>query len=129
MATKAPAETRSILIEFNSGDAQIVEGIPGDAKITYTHMNPGGGGHYNNAPCVRIYRGSSGGESGNQLAVFTDVKRFRDLSLSVKTRKVTRSETETTESQPGRKTARGAVSVVTQWMTDDPFAQLTNDAF
>lgn len=74
---------RSIIVDTNEG-AILVEGIPDDAKITYGPMTPGSKSYQGNERTLRIYTSNT-----NQLAVFVGVSAFRDLSLTVKKRKVT----------------------------------------
>lgn len=83
---------RSILIQRSGGHQQIVRGIPATAKLTYGPVNPGKQGY--GANCLRIYTAGN-----NQLAVFTDVAWFRDMSLTVQTRK--RSEKQNREAEHG----------------------------
>jgi hypothetical protein len=78
---------RTILIEKKDGSQVMVTGIPGDAKITFGPLTPGsrsGGYHTDGGQRLglRIYTSSE-----NQLAVFTDVKSFRDTALKVAERK------------------------------------------
>jgi hypothetical protein len=75
----APKPSRRILIYMDNGERVLVENIPANAKVTFSKVNPAGPG-FNSIPnAVRIYTVES-----NQLAVFTGVRSFRDLSLTVK---------------------------------------------
>jgi len=75
--------SRSIIVDTVEGPV-LVEGIPDDAKITFGPMTPGSKNSYDYAKVLRIYTSVS-----NQLAVFVGVTAFRDLSLTIKKRKVT----------------------------------------
>ncbi len=79
---------REILVHFWDDSEQIIGNIPDDAKVTFGRVNPAmvneamyaqpkGQGY-----CLRIYQ-----KGDAQLAVFTRVSWFRDLALSVKTKK------------------------------------------
>lgn len=85
---------RSILIQRSGGQQQIVKGIPATAKITFGNLNPGKPGYGSSDHTLRIYTAGN-----NQLAVFTGVQWFRDLSLTVQTRK--RSEKQNREAEHG----------------------------
>lgn len=75
---RPPAKpARAILVYHNDGKKVLVEGIPGNAKVTFGQVQPGVHGYGQNA--LRIYTAES-----NQLAVFCDVQSFRDLMLTVK---------------------------------------------
>lgn len=77
-------ETRTILVERTAGRYQRIEGIPKDAKITFSSVNPAAGrGFTHEGYCLRIYTSRE-----NQLAVVTDVVSFRDLDLRFYDRKV-----------------------------------------
>jgi len=75
--TAAKASTRKILIYLKDGRKRLVSNIPAGAKITYGPISPGNR-DYNGGNALRIYTSQQ-----NQLAVFTDVKEFQDLSLRV----------------------------------------------
>lgn len=75
--------SRSVIVETNEGPV-LVEGIPDDAKITYGPMTPGSKSYQGNERTLRIYTSNT-----NQLAVFVGVSAFRDLSLTIKKRKIT----------------------------------------
>lgn len=83
---------RSVLVQRTNGQQQIVGGIPATAKLTYGPVNPGKQGY--GANCLRIYTAGN-----NQLAVFTDVAWFRDMSLNVRSRK--KSEKQSREAEHG----------------------------
>lgn len=83
------SDDRTLLVEYASGKKQKIA-IPGDAKVTFSAVNPSSPGHYGNGYCVRIYKAKE-----NQLAVLTGVTAFRDLSLKVQ-EQVTKSKTRTT---------------------------------
>lgn len=84
--------SRSVLVDTLEGPV-IVEGIPDDAKITFGPMTPGSKSSYGYEKTLRIYTSTT-----NQLAVFVGVTSFRDLSLTIKKRKVT-NEGETVQVQ------------------------------
>lgn len=90
MATSA--NTRTILVFLKDGKRRLVSNIPANAKITYGPISPGRG-DFNSGNALRIYTSQQ-----NQLAVFTDVKEFQDLSLTVEnecvTQKIARSSAE-----------------------------------
>lgn len=96
----ATKETRSILIQ-RAGSQQIVDGIPATAKITFGNLNPGKPGYGNSDHTLRIYTAGN-----NQLAVFTGVQWFRDLSLKVRTRQ--KSEKQSREAEHGPKGSKVA---------------------
>jgi hypothetical protein len=79
---RVTTETKEILIFKNDGKQILVKNVPVDAKVTFSHVNPAGAGGWNGY-CVRIYKTES-----QQLAVFTGVESFRDLSLKVFERKI-----------------------------------------
>lgn len=100
-ATKTPAakETRSVLIQRRNGQQQIIGNIPANAKITFGDLNPGKPGF--NGTALRIYT-----TTNNQLATFTEVAWFRDLSLTVKTKQ--RQEKQNREAERGPKGSKVA---------------------
>lgn len=71
------SETRTILVIMNGNKRRKVSNIPSDAKITYAPVQPGSR-DYNTGNALRIYTSKE-----NQLAVFTNVQEFRDLTLKV----------------------------------------------
>lgn len=72
--------TREIVLIMENGDRKIVSGIPSNAKITCSGLNPGAKEGYGRNPVsIRIYTSAS-----NQLAVFVGVREFRDTSLTVR---------------------------------------------
>lgn len=84
--TASNSDTRSILIQLADGSYRRVSNIPKNSKVTYAKATPGAEGQVNTREvpwCVRIYATGQTGANANQLAVFTGVKEFRDLSLTV----------------------------------------------
>lgn len=76
-------ETRSLLVKLQDGTQKKIHGIPAAAKVTFGRVQPGEDRFGRGGYALRIYT-----TQNNQLAVFTDVAEFRDLSLSVETRVV-----------------------------------------
>jgi hypothetical protein len=103
---------RSILIQRSSGQQQIVRGIPATAKLTYGPVNPGKQGY--GANCLRIYT-----VGNNQLAVFTDVAWFRDLSLTVQTRKKSEKQERQAERGPAGAKVKTATEESYEWVDGD----------
>lgn len=103
---------RSILIQRTSGQQQIVRGIPATAKLTYGPVNPGKQGY--GANCLRIYT-----VGNNQLAVFTDVAWFRDLSLTVQTRKKSEKQLREAENGPKGKFVQTETEETYEWVDGD----------
>ena len=62
---------------------------------------------------LRIYTTAS-----NQLAVFTNVESFRDLSLAVKVRKVTKTSKGKTIEAPGAYSSSSEVVEDSEWEED-----------
>lgn len=116
-ATKTPTakstdNSRSILIQRSTGAQQIVRGIPATAKLTFGPVNPGKQGYGPN--CLRIYTAGT-----NQLAVFTDVAWFRDLSLSVQTRKKSEKQERQAERGPAGAKVQTATEESYEWVDGD----------
>lgn len=109
---KSAGNSRSILIQRSGGHQQIVSGIPATAKLTFGPVNPGKQGY--GANCLRIYTAGT-----NQLAVFTDVAWFRDLSLSVQTRRKSEKQERTAESGPTGKFVETATQETYEWVDGD----------
>lgn len=81
----ATPATRTIMILLKDGRKRIVSNIPSGAKITFGLVTPGTNRDFANKEYgLRIYTSAQ-----NQLAVFTDVKEFQDLSLNVEDECVT----------------------------------------
>lgn len=95
------AKTRQILILLKDGRKRIVSNIPANAKITYGPISPGRAGDYNGSLALRIYTSAQ-----NQLAVFTDVKEFQDLTLGVEDECVTTKVESQNGTGPGQKPTR-----------------------
>lgn len=103
------SETKALLIERNNGEHLVVEGVPVDAKVTFSGVNPskpGYGGH-----CVRIYTSKE-----NQLGVFTGVLAFRDLSLKVKKRSAKTAASSVTETGPNKQRDRAETTTEYEWV-------------
>lgn len=99
MAPRKTSEaTRSILVHTQT-DTLIVENVPASAKVTFGKLQPGKDGGYDRSNALRIYTSAN-----NQLAVFTNVLDFRDLSLTVKARKVKSKVSRKAEVGPNGKT-------------------------
>lgn len=73
--------TRTLLVKMTDGTQKKVSGIPDNAKVTFSKVNPGADRGYGDPYALRIYTTQS-----NQLAVFLGVTEFRDLSLTVESR-------------------------------------------
>lgn len=118
-ATK-PAASRSVLIQRRNGQQQIIGNIPANAKITFGDLNPGKPGF--NGTALRIYT-----TGNNQLATFTEVAWFRDLSLTVQTRQ--RQEKQNREAESGPQGSKSAVHTEEsyEWVDgDEPTEPFTN---
>jgi hypothetical protein len=89
------ATPRSIMILLTDGRKRLVSGIPPGAKITYGPISPGSQRVSDNGNALRIYTSAQ-----NQLAVFTDVREFRDLSLTVEDECVTAKVEERNAKKP-----------------------------
>ncbi len=79
--TTAPEAVR--VIEVTGGSSGDKSGkfrvtIPADAKVTFAKVNPQADRGYDQTYAIRIYK-----TENNQLAVFTGVTGFRDLSLAI----------------------------------------------
>ena len=102
---------RSIIIYRRGEQPLIVENIPSTAKITFGAVQPGkreyGGGSEN---ALRIYTAAS-----NQLGVFLNVTSFRDLSLTVKERKVTTKASSEAEVGPDGVKRESATEETYEW--------------
>lgn len=109
MAVAAP-KTRSILVKQAHQKALIVEDIPANAKITYGPIQPGKES-YRSGNALRIYTAAN-----NQLAVFVDVESFRDLSLTVKERKVTKKARSDAEVGPNGATSEDSYEETYEWV-------------
>lgn len=75
--------TRSLLVKLSDGTVKKIHGIPANAKVTFGKVQPGQterGYPTTEAYALRIYT-----TANNQLAVFTGVKEFRDLTLRIET--------------------------------------------
>jgi hypothetical protein len=84
MAARTTPATRSIEVTLADGRLMRVDNIPSNAKITVGPLQPGGKDGYGpRETALRIYT-----TAGNQLAVFRDIRSFRDLSLTVKVQEV-----------------------------------------
>lgn len=90
---RTPAEPRKILLLLNDGRKRIVSGIPPNAKITFGQISPGS--TMDRTYGLRIYTSQQ-----NQLAVFSDVKEFQDLSLIVEDECVTAKVEEKNSKKP-----------------------------
>lgn len=101
--------TRAILIETRQGSKR-VEGIPANAKITYGPVNPGGKYH-DGTNVLRIYNNVS-----NQLAVFTGVIEFRDLSLRMLEKETVTDEDRTMVNGPGYGSDAISSETTTKWV-------------
>lgn len=101
---------RSIYVKTRYG-AKLIEGIPANAKITYGPVNPGGKYH-DGTNVLRIYTSTN-----NQLAVFDQVVEFRDLSLSVKERKVRTKAKGQSSVGPSGSVSEQEVTVDHEWET------------
>ena len=71
-----------------------MDGIPSNAKITYGPVQPGKQS-YGSENALRIYTSTN-----NQLGVFLGVESFRDLSLTVRERKVSATSESSVEIGP-----------------------------
>lgn len=91
----AAGKPRSILVNRKGQEPLIVDNIPATAKITFAKANPAEKGYGDNPMALRIYTSAN-----NQLAVFLNVTDFRDLSLGVRERKVTKKLREDAISGP-----------------------------
>lgn len=111
------AKERTILIEHREGNTTEVGNIPACSKITYGPIQPGSKGGYSSGENVlRIYT-----TANNQLAVFRDVKSFRDLSLLV-TRHAVQTDIDVTETHgPTGSTSSRAVRKSRIRLEDDDF--------
>lgn len=77
-----PATTeRTLIIEYANGDKERVT-IPGNAKVTYSSINPQSKGGYVSDYALRVYEGRTA--SSSQIACFVGVKSFCDASLKRK---------------------------------------------
>lgn len=101
------------MIARPGGGRQIVENIPATAKITFGPVTPGKASGYGERNCLRIYTAGN-----NQLAVFTEVLYFRDLSLTVKTEKVSKKQTQESVTGPGLAFATVATEEKFEWEED-----------
>lgn len=110
-AAKAP-QTRSIFIQQRGQSALIVDDIPANAKITFGPVQPGKQGYGGEGNALRIYT-----TAGNQLGVFLDVVSFRDLSLKVKQRKVTKKLKSNAEIGPNGKVSEDSYEETYEWNT------------
>lgn len=103
------ATSRSILVKTRDGD-KIVEGVPANAKITFGPVQPGKQEYGGGGNCLRIYT-----TANNQLAVFTGVQEFRDLSLVVKGKKVKEIQKRRAESGPNGETVQTETDEMYSW--------------
>lgn len=87
--------TRSIRVTTRTEGVKIIEGIPANAKITFGAVQPGSKGYDNSGNCLRIYT-----TTNNQLAVFVGVTEFRDMALTVKSRRVVEKQKRKSDSGP-----------------------------
>lgn len=119
MATsKAAGRTRSLLVKMADGTQKRIHGIPANAKVTFGKVQPGEQGGYRDpqAYALRIYT-----TQNNQLAVFTNVREFRDLSLTVESRNV-ETKTRSRKAKDGDGMVREAeeeYEVTTDWEAEE----------
>lgn len=112
MTTTRTAATRSILVHRRGEEDVIVEGVPANAKITFGPVNPGKPGyHGDNMNALRIYTSAN-----NQLAVFLNVTSFRDLSLTVKERQVTRKVRSDAKRGPDGRVSEDSYEETYEWV-------------
>lgn len=81
----ASKSSRTLLVKMSDGTQKRVSGIPENAKVTFSKVNPGSERGFGDPYALRIYTTQS-----NQLAVFVGVTEFRDLSLAVESRSLTK---------------------------------------
>lgn len=108
------ATTRSILVKTREGE-KIIEGVPSGAKITFGPVQPGSkeyGGDRTN--CLRIYT-----TANNQLAVFVGVTEFRDLDLTVKTRRIKEKQKRSAEHGPNGSSVETATEETYTWEKEE----------
>lgn len=112
MATKKTAKvgTRSILVYRRNSEPLIVSGIPDNAKITFGALQPGKDS-YDRSTALRVYT-----TANNQLAVFTDVASFRDLSLTIQERKVTKASEGRSEVGPDGEVRESQSETTYEWV-------------
>lgn len=113
MAT-TPAEPRKILLLLSNGRKRIVSGIPANAKITFGQISPGS--TMDRTYGLRIYTSQQ-----NQLAVFSDVKEFQDLSLIVEDECVTAKVEENNAKKPRSITDTFSHCSLAPLVASDPF--------
>lgn len=101
----------------------MVTDIPADAKVTFSSVNPSSPGFRGNY-CVRIYTSKE-----NQLAVFTDVSAFRDLSLNVRKRAKKVKATSKQRSGPNGHASRDECDVEYEWVDVETTARDEVDPF
>lgn len=106
------ATTRSILVKTREGE-KIIEGVPGNAKITFGPVQPGSK-EYDRTNCLRIYT-----TANNQLAVFVGVTEFRDLDLIVKTKKVKEKQKRSAEHGPNGVSVETATEETYTWEKEE----------
>lgn len=105
--------TRSILVKTRQGD-KIVEGVPGNAKITYGPVQPGSKEYRGGENALRIYT-----TGNNQLAVFLGVTEFRDLSLTVKGKKVKERQSRKAEAGPNGESIETEIEESYTWEVEN----------
>jgi hypothetical protein len=109
MAARTAPVTRSILVNRQGQEPLIVDGIPANAKITFGALQPGKDS-FDRTKALRIYT-----TANNQLAVFTGVESFRDLSLKVRERRVLTNSESTSVVDPDGSHKSSEVSVSYEW--------------
>ena len=121
-----PESTKTYEIEFSDGRVQRLT-VPASYKVTFgaivpsdkaaTYSGTGGWG-------LRFYEGSA---AGGQRAVFTEVKRFRDLSLPMEVRAVRKFGSEDWWQDDGTWTGKRADLVEKAWMDANVIVEMPHE--
>lgn len=117
MSTQKQQSLRTLLIELNDG-RRMKFTIPSTYKITFGRLHPGEKG-FNDGEVLRVYAGSTANSS--QVAVFRDVRSFRDTALECFIEEYSYKHETTGEIVHGR-TKKDSLSyeeVDRKWVKDD----------